>query len=59
MTMSTDNTGMKATHYVLRDVKEVRENLFPLTFTRPVAEIRMGIYTCAERWRKLASAEVS
>lgn len=29
------------------------EDFLPLTFTRPVAEIRMGILTFAERWQKL------
>ncbi len=29
------------------------EDFLPLTFTRPVAEMRMGILTFAERWQKL------
>lgn len=29
-----------------------RENLLPLTFTRPVAELRTGILTVTERWEK-------
>ena len=29
------------------------EDFLPLTFTRPVAEMRMGILTFAERWKKL------
>ncbi|WP_185855983.1 putative sugar nucleotidyl transferase [Blattabacterium cuenoti] len=28
------------------------ENLFPITFTRPVSEIRLGIFTLRERWEK-------
>ena len=30
-----------------------RENLLPLTFTRPVADIRVGILTIREKWEKL------
>ena len=29
------------------------EDFLPLTFTRPVAEMRCGILTFAERWIKL------
>lgn len=32
-------------------------NFLPLTFTRPIAEIRCGILTFAERWKKLLNAE--
>ncbi len=31
---------------------EVRENLLPLTYTRPVCELRMGILTIREKWEK-------
>jgi UDP-N-acetylglucosamine diphosphorylase/glucosamine-1-phosphate N-acetyltransferase len=37
-------------HLVLFDDHSVRKNLLPLTFTRPVAEIRVGILTIAEKW---------
>lgn len=36
-----------------------RENLFPLTFTRPVAQLRIGILTIAEKWKKCFNAEIS
>ncbi|MXV50221.1 glucose-1-phosphate thymidylyltransferase [Pedobacter sp. HMF7647] len=36
-----------------------RESLFPLTFLRPVAEIRVGILTIADKWRKYLKADVS
>lgn len=36
-----------------------RESLFPLTLTRPVADIRLGILTIAEKWQKHLKAEVS
>ena len=36
------------------------EDFLPLTFTRPVAEMRCGILTFSERWQKLLdSTEVS
>ncbi|WP_149276116.1 GlmU family protein [Pareuzebyella sediminis] len=38
-------------NYVLYD-GTVRENFFPFTFTRPVADMRMGILTIREKWEK-------
>src|SRR5690349_4227055 len=32
---------------------ESREQMLPLTYTRPVAELRTGILTIRERWEKL------
>ncbi len=32
---------------------EARENLLPFTHTRPVADIRCGIFTMRERWQQL------
>lgn len=32
---------------------------YPLSFTRPMGELRMGIFTFRERWSKLLNAEVS
>src|SRR6478736_4183104 len=37
---------------ILFDDPGVRSNLLPLTFTRPVAEIRVGILTIAEKWKQ-------
>jgi UDP-N-acetylglucosamine diphosphorylase/glucosamine-1-phosphate N-acetyltransferase len=37
---------------ILFDDPSVRTSLLPLTFTRPVAEIRIGILTIAEKWEK-------
>ncbi len=31
-----------------------RDNLLPLTFTRPCADLRVGIFTAAERWQTIA-----
>jgi len=35
------------------------DELLPLTFTRPVSEIRIGILTICEKWKKLTSFNVS
>ncbi len=35
---------------ILFDISNVRENLLPLTFTRPIADIRIGITTIREKW---------
>ncbi|MEM7163207.1 MAG: putative sugar nucleotidyl transferase [Bacteroidota bacterium] len=34
------------------------EDLLPLTFTRPVSDLRVGIYTIKEKWEKLWNTEV-
>ncbi len=39
------------TNVILSDQKQVRENLLPLTFTRPVSELRQGILTIREKWQ--------
>jgi UDP-N-acetylglucosamine diphosphorylase/glucosamine-1-phosphate N-acetyltransferase len=44
---------------VLFDDPTLRANLLPLTYTRPVAEIRIGIMTIAEKWRFLSKELVS
>ncbi len=38
---------------------EVREKLLPLTYTRPVGEIRVGILTIREKWEKTMKAKVA
>jgi len=38
-------------NYILFDGEE-RDNLLPLTYTRPVAELRLGILTIREKWEK-------
>jgi UDP-N-acetylglucosamine diphosphorylase/glucosamine-1-phosphate N-acetyltransferase len=43
--------------FVLYDTAE-RRKLFPLTYTRAVADIRIGIYTLKEWWEKLLQQEV-
>ncbi|MFM8346666.1 MAG: putative sugar nucleotidyl transferase [Bacteroidota bacterium] len=44
---------------ILFDSPVVRLNLLPLTFTRPVAALRCGILTIAEKWEKRIGATVS
>ena len=40
-------------HIVLYDTKEDFGNILPITFTRPVSGIRVGISTMRERWEAL------
>lgn len=35
------------------------ENLLPLTFTKPVASLRMGVLSFAERWEKILNSSIS
>jgi UDP-N-acetylglucosamine diphosphorylase/glucosamine-1-phosphate N-acetyltransferase len=45
-------------NFILFDDK-IRINLLPLTFTRPVADIRIGILTIREKWEKLLQSKTS
>jgi UDP-N-acetylglucosamine diphosphorylase/glucosamine-1-phosphate N-acetyltransferase len=45
-------------NYILFD-DNTRNNLLPLTFTRPVADIRIGILTIREKWEKMLNSETS
>ncbi len=36
---------------IIFDDNEVRKSLLPLTFTRPIAELRVGITTITEKWK--------
>ncbi len=46
-------------NYILFDFHEDWENLLPLTYTRPVSEIRIGILTIKEKWNKLLDTNCS
>lgn len=46
-------------NYILFDESNVRTNLLPLTFMRPVADIRIGILTIREKWEKMLKAKTS
>jgi len=39
-------------HYLFFDPTETRTNLLPFTFTRPVANLRIGILTIDEKWKR-------
>ncbi|MFS4456751.1 GlmU family protein [Maribacter sp. 2304DJ31-5] len=45
-------------NYILFD-GPVRDNLLPFTFTRPVAEIRVGIMTIKEKWETHLKTKIS
>ncbi len=42
---------------IIYDSADVRENLLPITYTRPVGAIRMGLCTMAERWQAFLPGE--
>lgn len=44
---------------ILFDPVEARENLLPLTYTRPVALLRHGILTVAEKWQHVIEGRYS
>jgi UDP-N-acetylglucosamine diphosphorylase/glucosamine-1-phosphate N-acetyltransferase len=44
---------------ILFDDHIIRQSLLPLTFTRPVAEIRTGIMTITEKWQHFFKNKVS
>ena len=46
-------------NYILFDESVVRTNLLPLTFMRPVADIRIGILTIREKWEKYLKKKTS
>jgi UDP-N-acetylglucosamine diphosphorylase/glucosamine-1-phosphate N-acetyltransferase len=49
---------MPATHLILFD-SDCRETLLPLTYTRPVADLRVGITTIKEKYEQLIDLPVS
>ena len=46
-------------NYILFDFHEDWENLLPLTYTRPISEIRIGIMTIKEKWDKMFDTNCS
>ncbi len=46
-------------NYILFDESSVRTNLLPLTFMRPVGDIRIGILTIREKWENLLNSKTS
>lgn len=45
-------------NYILFDDPVIRENLLPLSYTRPVALMRVGILTISEKWQKYLNSTV-
>jgi UDP-N-acetylglucosamine diphosphorylase/glucosamine-1-phosphate N-acetyltransferase len=46
-------------NYILFDESSLRTNMLPLTFMRPVGDIRIGILTIREKWEKHLGAKTS
>jgi hypothetical protein len=46
-------------NYILFDEPSIRQSLMPLTFTRPVALMRVGILTIAEKWERYLKTKPS
>jgi len=46
-------------NYILFDDSIIRTNLLPLTFTRPIADIRVGILTIREKWEMRLKSKTS
>lgn len=40
-------------NYILIDSDETRANLLPMTYTRPVSELRIGALTLREKWQRM------
>lgn len=49
----------KNRYVVLFDRRESFENLLPISYTRPVSEIRVGVMTIREKWETLLPAHYS
>lgn len=47
------------TNYILYDDPTIRPHLLPFTFTRPVSEIRCGIWTMTEKWAHFLKTQPS
>ncbi|WP_185869534.1 putative sugar nucleotidyl transferase [Blattabacterium cuenoti] len=46
-------------NFILYDDITEWKNLFPITFTRPISEIRLGLFTIKDRWEKIFGKKVS
>ncbi|MDI9357037.1 MAG: putative sugar nucleotidyl transferase [Chitinophagaceae bacterium] len=46
-------------HIILLDNPITKKNLLPLTYIRPVSNIRCGIFTIHEKWKKYTNTTVS
>lgn len=50
---------LKFMNFILFDEIQIRQSLLPLTFTRPVSEIRIGIQTISEKWQAYLQTKIS
>ena len=46
-------------NYILIDNDETRANLLPMTYTRPVSELRIGALTLREKWQRMLPGHYS
>lgn len=46
-------------YYILIDSDEARANLLPMTYTRPVSELRIGALTIREKWERMLPGHYS
>lgn len=46
-------------NFILFDTEQEHGNLLPLTFTRPVAELRIGIETIRNKWERILPGDYS
>ncbi|MDE6100327.1 MAG: hypothetical protein K2G01_04725, partial [Paramuribaculum sp.] len=46
-------------HIILTDKPEVAASLLPLTFTRPISELLLGIMTLRQKWEMLLEGDYS
>lgn len=44
---------------IIFDPHPTRDNLLPLTYTRPIGDLRIGITTIAEKWQRLLPGDYS
>ena len=47
---------MNNRNIIFFDDNDVRKNLLPITYTRPIAKIRLGITTIEEKWIAMTGA---
>ncbi|MDE7408302.1 MAG: glucose-1-phosphate thymidylyltransferase, partial [Muribaculaceae bacterium] len=46
-----------ALNLIMADEPAVRDNLLPLTFTRPVSRLRVGMDTIEAKWRRMLGVD--
>lgn len=44
---------------VLFDTPETRQSLYPLSLTRPICDVRLGIFTLREKWENITGLNVA